>query len=113
MNLIKCKFRTAVEVVSYPQSVFSLFGDDLEFAFLCADFGRRTFLLPEDRMSNIYIVANSMREDFIIHAATTNEELAQAVHTKLKKKFSGTEYCDDLEILKFSDADAIEFLKKE
>lgn len=64
-------------------------------------------------MSKIYIIANTMNEDFIIHAATTSEELAQAVHTKLKKKFSGTDYCDDLEILKFSDADAIELLNKD
>ena len=42
LNLIKCKFRAARVDVS--MSVYSLFGDDLEFAFLCADFGRRIFL---------------------------------------------------------------------
>lgn len=34
-------------VVCYTHSVYSLFGDDLEFAFLCADFGRRTFYLRQ------------------------------------------------------------------
>ena len=31
-------------------SVYSLFGDDWEFAFLCADFGRRTFFICWRRM---------------------------------------------------------------
>ena len=64
-------------------------------------------------MSKIYIIANSMSKDFIIHAATTSEDVAEAVCAKLKKKFSGTDYCDDLEILQFSDADAIEILNKD
>ena len=64
-------------------------------------------------MSKIYIIANSLSQDFIIHAATTSEDLAEAVLVKLKKKFNGTDYCEDLEILKFSDADAIEILNKD
>lgn len=64
-------------------------------------------------MSKIYIIANTMNEDFIIHAATTSENVAQSVYTKLKKKLKDTNYQADLEILEFSDADAIELLREE
>ena len=43
MNLLKCEFHMVK--VCYTHPVYSLFGDDLEFAFLCADSCRRTFFI--------------------------------------------------------------------
>lgn len=63
-------------------------------------------------MSKIYIIANTMNEDFIIHAATTSENVAQALYAKLNQRFKGTDYREDLEILVFSDADANELLNQ-
>lgn len=48
-------------------------------------------------MSKIYIIANTMNEDFIIHAATTSENVAQALYAKLNQRFKGTDYREDLE----------------
>ena len=50
----------------------------------------------------IYIIANTMREDFILHTATTDKDLAAIVYTQLKDGFRGTSYEDDLQILEFS-----------
>ena len=43
LNLIKCKFRTAM--YAYTRFCIWFVWRRLEFAFLCADFSRRTFLL--------------------------------------------------------------------
>ena len=39
----KMRIPYTIKYSHIPISVYSLFGDDLEFAFLCADSGRRTF----------------------------------------------------------------------
>lgn len=50
----------------------------------------------------IYIIANTMRDDFILHTATTDAELASVVYAHLKEKLRGTDFYEDLNILEFS-----------
>lgn len=57
-------------------------------------------------MSKVYIIANATRADFILHAATADKELAEAIFDKLKIKYHNTDYADDLTILVCDDADA-------
>ena len=53
-----------------------------------------------------------MREDFIIHAATADKELAETVYAKLYDEYHCTDYEKDLEILEFSDKDALDLINK-
>lgn len=63
--------------------------------------------LKQKRASEkIYVIANTLREDFILHTATTDEELAKAVYMQLKSHYTGTIYEDDLKILEFCNEDA-------
>ena len=57
-------------------------------------------------MSKVYIIANATRADFILHAATADQELAEEIFEKLKIKYHNTDYADDLTILVCDDADA-------
>ena len=50
----------------------------------------------------IYIIANTMRDDFILHAATADKELARIVYTQLKEDYRGTNYEDDLHVLEYT-----------
>ena len=58
----------------------------------------------------VYVVINSYQEDFHIYCATTNKELAEAVYDKYSKHFSEYMYLSDLEILEFSDEEALAML---
>ena len=58
-------------------------------------------------MSKVYVIANMMHTGLVLHAATANKELAESVYKKLKSEYRGTEYEQSLEMLKFSDEDAI------
>lgn len=60
-------------------------------------------------MGKVYIVANT--DDFHIFAATANKELAEAVYNKLlDRKYRGMKYESDLEILEYTDEEAIVLL---
>ena len=61
----------------------------------------------------VYIVANTMHEDFFIHAATADKDLADAVYAKLADEYRGTDYEKDLELLEFNDKIALDLLNKE
>ena len=58
-------------------------------------------------MSKVYVIANMMHTGLVLHAATANKELAESVYKKLKSEYRGTEYEQSLEMLKFSDEDAM------
>lgn len=58
----------------------------------------------------VYVVINSYQEDFHIYCATTNKELAEAVYDKYSKQFSEYMYLSDLEILEFTDEEALALL---
>lgn len=60
----------------------------------------------------VYIVANTLREDFIIHVATADKGLAEAVCAKLSDEYRGTDYENDLVILEFNDKEALDLLNK-
>lgn len=61
-------------------------------------------------MGTVYVVVNSFQDDFHIYAATSNKELAQAVYDKYEKKFSEFMYKSDLEILEYTDEEALALL---
>jgi hypothetical protein len=61
-------------------------------------------------MGKVYVVINSFHEDFHIYAATANKELAEAVYNKYSKVFSEYMYLSDLEILEYTDEQAIALL---
>ncbi len=58
-------------------------------------------------MSKVYVIANMMQRGFVLHAATANKELAESVYKKLKYQYRGTDFEDNLEMLKFSDEEAL------
>ena len=64
----------------------------------------------EEKASKVYVVINSFQEDFHIYCATANKELAQAVYDKYSKKFSEYMYLSDLEILEYTDEEAVALL---
>ena len=59
-------------------------------------------------MGKVYVVVNT--DDFHIFAATSNKELAEAVYDKYSKIFSEYMYLSDLEILEFTDDEALALL---
>ena len=63
-----------------------------------------------EKASKVYVVINSFQEDFHIYCATANKELAKAVYDKYSKKFSEYMYKSDLEILEYTDEDALDLL---
>ena len=67
-------------------------------------------LKQKEPPAKIYVVANALREDFILHTATTDKELAEVVYTQLKNRYIGTTYEDDLKILEFDSEHAHRFL---
>lgn len=59
----------------------------------------------------VYVVVNSFQDDFHIYAATANKELAEAVYNKLyDSQYRGKMYNSDLEILEYTDEDALALL---
>ena len=58
-------------------------------------------------MSKVYVIANTMSNGFVLHAATANKELAESVYKRLKMQYHGTDYEQHLEMLKFSDEEAL------
>lgn len=58
-------------------------------------------------MSKVYVIANTKPTGFVLHAATANKELAESVYKKLKMQYRGTEHEQHLEMLKFSDEQAL------
>lgn len=63
-----------------------------------------------EEAGKVYVVINSFQEDFHIYCATANKELAQAVYDKYNKVFSEYMYKSDLEILEFTDEEALALL---
>lgn len=61
-------------------------------------------------MGKVYVVVNSFQDDFHIYAATANKELAEAVYDKYSEKFSEYMYKSDLEILEYTDEEALALL---
>ena len=62
-------------------------------------------------MGKVYVVVNSFQDDFHIYAATSNKELAKAVYNKLyDSRYRGKMYESDLEILEYTDEEALELL---
>ena len=61
-------------------------------------------------MGKVYVVVNSFHEDFHIYAATANKELAESVYDKYSKVFSEYMYKSDLEILEYTDEEALALL---
>lgn len=61
-------------------------------------------------MGKVYVVVNSFQDDFHIYAATANKELAEAVYAKYDKVFSEYMYKSDLEILEYTDEEAMKLL---
>ena len=59
-------------------------------------------------MGKVYVVVNT--DDFHIFAATSNKELAEAVYDKYSKIFCEYMYLSDLEILEFTDDEALALL---
>lgn len=60
-------------------------------------------------MGKVYVVANT--DDFHIFAATANKELAEAVYTKLlDRDYRGMKYASDLELLEYTDEEALDLL---
>lgn len=60
-------------------------------------------------MGNVYVVANT--DDFHIFAATANKELAEAVYNKLlDRDYRGMKYASDLELMEFTDDEALALL---
>ena len=64
----------------------------------------------KEEAGKVYVVINSFQEDFHIYCATANKELAQAVYEKYSRKFSEYMYLSDLEILEYTDAEALTLL---
>ena len=62
-------------------------------------------------MGKVYVVVNSFQDDFYIYAATANKELAEAVYNKYSAKFSEYMYKSDLEILEYTDEEALALLE--
>lgn len=61
-------------------------------------------------MSKVYVIANLSPNGFMLHAATANKELAESVYKKLKNQYRGTDLEQSLEMLKFSDEQALAIL---
>ena len=60
-------------------------------------------------MGKVYVVVNT--DDFHIFAATANKELADAVYNKLlDRKYRNMKYASDLEIMEFTDEEALALL---
>ena len=60
-------------------------------------------------MGNVYVVVNT--DDFHIFAATANKELADAVYNKLlDRTYRDMKYASDLEIMEFTDEEALALL---
>ena len=64
-----------------------------------------------EEAGKVYVVINSFHDDFHIYCATANKELAKAVYDKYSKKFSEYMYKSDLEILEYTDEDALALLE--
>lgn len=64
----------------------------------------------KEKAGKVYVVINSFQEDFHIYCATANKELAEAVYNKYSKEFSKYMYKSDLEILEYTDEEAIALL---
>ena len=62
-------------------------------------------------MGKVYVVVNSFQDDFHIYAATANKKLAEAVYNKYSEKFSEYMYKSDLEILEYTDEEALALLE--
>ena len=63
-----------------------------------------------EKAGKVYVVINSFQEDFHIYCATANKELAEAVYNKYSKVFSEYMYKSDLEILEYTDEEALALL---
>ena len=63
-----------------------------------------------EKAGKVYVVVNSFQDDFHIYCATANKELAEAVYDKYSKKFSEYMYKSDLEILEYTDEEALALL---
>lgn len=60
-------------------------------------------------MGKVYVVANT--DDFHIFTATANEDLAKAVYNKLlDRNYRDMKYASDLELLEFTDDEALAIL---
>ena len=60
-------------------------------------------------MGKVYVVANT--EDFHIFTATSNKDLADAVYNKLlDRDYRGMKYASDLELLEYTDDEALALL---
>ena len=60
-----------------------------------------------------YVVANTNGENVVIHAATSNEQLANTVYQRLCEKYEGTDLYDSLKMQEFSDRGALDLLFEE
>ncbi|MBO7296747.1 MAG: hypothetical protein J6V39_05760 [Clostridia bacterium] len=58
-------------------------------------------------MSKVYVIASMTPKGAVLYAATADKSLAESVYKTLKKQYRGTELENALEILKFSDEQAI------
>ena len=63
-------------------------------------------------MNNVYVIANTRQEDFIIRAVTADKEMADSMYDKLTDKYRGTEFESDLEMLEFSQEDSLALLEQ-
>lgn len=63
-----------------------------------------------DEAGKVYVVVNSFQDDFHIYCATAKKELAEAVYDKYSQKFSEYMYKSDLEILEYTDEEALALL---
>lgn len=60
-------------------------------------------------MGKVYVVVST--EDFHIFAATSNKELAEAVYNKIHdRSYRGMKYSSDLELLEYTDEEALALL---
>ena len=81
-----------------------------ELWLLGYDVPMREEIDPKESEPKVYIVANTLREDFRLHTATTDKELAEAVYMKLKNRYLGTDFEDDLKILEFGYENSLDLL---
>ena len=103
MNLLKMQVPYSKSML-YP-SVYSLFGDDLKFAFLCADFGRRTFYflggLYMSKRNRIFIKTILLILLLSIGIVSTSCSYVKGGYNYLFNKLSDAEWQSALSVRKF------------